>query len=100
MPSLSLKRLLSFQCLQWPPKALVHVAEEKDDREPKFAQMTTDTKEEERVEHVDLHDDSNFKILMSQRLVLENHLPTVEKKRLQNKIIRSTDHVEGQVIQS
>lgn len=62
--------------------------------------MTTETKGEEHVEHVDLHDDFNFKILMSQRVVLENHVPTVEKKWLQNKIFRSTDHVKGQVIQS
>lgn len=77
----------------------MHVADEKDDGKPKFEQMTTETKEEEHVEHVDLHDNSNFKILMSQRVVLENHI-TVQKKWLQNNIFRSTIHVKGQVIQS
>lgn len=72
-----------FQYPKRPLKLSLHLIEEQEVNDcnelESREKFTKETKEEEMVEQVNLYDDSNAEVLMSQRMMLKEPILIVEK---------------------
>lgn len=92
---------LLFQYPKRPSKLSLHLIEEQevgDCNELESRERLTKETKEEKVEQVNLYDDSNAEVLMSQRVMLNEPILIVENRWWWNNIFHSMGRVNGRVL--